>query len=301
MPCMSCLSCLEVGFGLGLAGWAVRYSEEAHSPARRGVAASTPVVPGAASEASSSNAVPETAKPPPAVGQPLQEVCFAVAQQLPPGPRVCILGGTAFKDPDSELIVKSLAKHFARNLASSVVVLTGGMQGVQETFARSMGVEVRRWSQAGQASEAGSPSSGEPRCQTDIVNLLPAGQASGYGVGRDVEAGADLEERKKVFAELGHIYLTVEGGPGVSQEASTAFSRGAVVLPISSTGGASSGMFGFPAQALERPAFATQEQWDRLQNKGDPDETALAVVQIIWTLISKGGVVGMKVGIGADE
>lgn len=288
-----CLSCLEVGFGLGLAGWAVRSAEEAPSPKR-----------GASSEASSSNAAPSNAAPSAldkrASSRQLSEVCEALSRQMPAGPRVCILGGTKFQDPDSELIVKSLAKHFARMLSSSVVVVTGGMSGVQETFARSMGVEAKRFSVGSdQMQEPGTP--GSVRCQTDIINLLPEGQASGYGVGRDFEAGADLEERKQVFAQLGHIYLTVEGGPGVSQEASTAFRRGAVVLPISSTGGASSGMFGFPEQALARPDFATEEQWEKLKNKGDPDETALAVVQIIWTLISKGGIVGLQMGTGANE
>jgi len=300
MPC-GCLDCLEVGCILTLAGLAVRYADEAPAKGRRPAApAAEAASPPQTSEASSSNAAP-TPLPPPAPVRPLAEVVEAVAQQLPPGPRVCILGGTAFQDPDSELIVKSLAKHFARNLSSSVVVLTGGMPGVQETFARSMGVEVRRWSvNPSSSSEPGSPGA-EPRCQTAIVNLLPAGQQSGYSVGRDVEAGSDLEERKQVFARLGHIYLTVEGGPGVAQEASTAFNRGAIVLPISSTGGASSGMFGFPAGALERPYWASAEQWGYLQAKGDADDIAVNVVQIIWTLISKGGPVGMQVGVGAGE
>jgi len=292
MSC-SCFTCLEVGFGISVAGLSIYFSPEA--PAERRDAANTaaPTSVPQAGQASSSGAAPPK---PEAPARPLAEVCEEVARQLPPGPRVCILGGTAFKDPDSELIVKSLAKHFARNLSSSVVVLTGGMSGVQETFARSMGVEGKRWSVA----STGTPPN-ERTSQTEIVNLLPDGQASNYGVGRDLEAGANLEERKQVFAQLGHIYLTVEGGPGVSQEASTAFSRGAVVIPISSTGGASSGMFGFPAEALQRPDYATQEQWDHLQTKGNPDDIAVAVVQMIWTLISRGGRVGMQVGIGQGE
>lgn len=280
-----CFACLEVGASLAAAGLAVWRSQES----------------GASRQLPSGAEAPGEAKPSLPAPLSLESQCEGLAAQLPAGrPRVCILGGTSFKDPDSELVVKSLARHFARHLSSSVVVLTGGMPGVQETFARSMGVEGRRWSSgiaAGSSEDlSSSVSSGT---LTSIVNLLPAGEASNYGVGCDLEAGSCLEDRKKIFAQLGHIYLTVEGGPGVAQEASQAFARGAVILPISCTGGASSGMFDFPKGALEQPEFASEEQWQCLQKKGDPDETALAVVQLVWTLISKGGVVGRQVGVGA--
>jgi len=191
-----------------------------------------------------------------------------------------VLGGTSFKEPRSELIVKAVARHFARELVGDVVVLTGGMPGVQETFARSLGVEVQRL----QEDEEEEDNRNAASCE--VVNLLPAGQHSDYGVGRDLEAGATLEERMEIFAQIGHIYLAVEGGPGVAKEASVAFGRGATVLPVASTGGASSGMFGFPAAALERPTYATQEQWDRLQKSAEADSVGAAVVQIIETLIS---------------
>jgi len=104
----------------------------------------------------------------------------------------------------------------------------------------------------------------------------------------DVEAGRSLEERTELLARLGQVYLTVEGGPRVAREALAAFQCGAVVLPLASTGGASSGMFGFPAEALSMPSFATPQQWDRLQRKGSPESTSRAVVEIISGLMAGG-------------
>lgn len=190
---------------------------------------------------------------------------------MPQGTRVCILGGQAFKDPDSEGVVKSLATLFAKELRNQIVVVTGGMAGVQETFGKTYALE---------ALQAGS--------QASVVNLLPRGQSSGFGVGQDMEAGADLEERKEIFALLGHIYITVEGGPGVAKEAGIAFQRGATVLPMISTGGASAGLLGFPPGALVQPSFVTPEQWRCLKEKVDPNEKAAAVVQILRAVMSKG-------------
>eukprot|EP00927_Polykrikos_kofoidii_P015732 TRINITY_DN17027_c0_g4_i1.p1 TRINITY_DN17027_c0_g4~~TRINITY_DN17027_c0_g4_i1.p1 ORF type:complete len:772 (-),score=137.59 TRINITY_DN17027_c0_g4_i1:56-2311(-) len=182
----------------------------------------------------------------------------AVAQLLPLGPRVCILGGTAFKNLASETIVKALGQAFAERLAGRVVVLTGGMPGVQQTFAVALG----------DAFPA-------------LVHLLPEGNASGFGVGMDVAAGATLPERMAIFGQLGDVYIVVEGGPGAASEAAAAFTRGALVLPLMTTGGASSGMFNFPADALQRPACATDKQWSCLRDPVAPEVIAAVVVEII--------------------
>eukprot|EP00927_Polykrikos_kofoidii_P015293 TRINITY_DN16783_c0_g1_i1.p1 TRINITY_DN16783_c0_g1~~TRINITY_DN16783_c0_g1_i1.p1 ORF type:complete len:975 (+),score=188.31 TRINITY_DN16783_c0_g1_i1:415-2925(+) len=182
----------------------------------------------------------------------------AVARQLPSGPRVCILGGTEFKDGASAAIVQELGRAFTARLAGRVVVLTGGMPGVQQTFATTLGSSFPA-----------------------LVHLLPEGKASGFDVGEDIVAGATLPERMVIFGELGDIYIAVEGGPGVASEAAAAFTRGALVLPLMSTGGASSGMFNFPAGALQRPPVATVEQWSSLREKAAPEVVAAAVVGII--------------------
>eukprot|EP00927_Polykrikos_kofoidii_P015299 TRINITY_DN16783_c0_g3_i1.p1 TRINITY_DN16783_c0_g3~~TRINITY_DN16783_c0_g3_i1.p1 ORF type:complete len:342 (+),score=79.24 TRINITY_DN16783_c0_g3_i1:142-1026(+) len=132
------------------------------------------------------------------------------------------------------------------------------MPGVQQTFATSLGGSFPA-----------------------LVHLLPEGKSSNFGVGEDLVAGATLQERMAIFGQLGDVYIAVEGGPGVATEAADAFRRGALVLPMMSTGGASSGMFSFPAAALERPDFATEEQWSCLREKVAPEVAAEAVVEII--------------------
>lgn len=172
--------------------------------------------------------------------------------------RVCILGGKKFNDEATKTLVQALARDFDY-LKEQVVILTGGMPGVQETFAQS--------------------------CPCESIHLLPQGEASNFGVGQDYPAFLDLDERIEVFGAVGQIYIAVEGGPGVAKEANAAFARGAIVIPLISTGGASGGMFDFPAGALEQPDYASPEQWDLLSVKGRPDETARAVVEMILQLL----------------
>eukprot|EP00419_Tripos_fusus_P006858 CAMPEP_0172681612 /NCGR_PEP_ID=MMETSP1074-20121228/17579_1 /TAXON_ID=2916 /ORGANISM="Ceratium fusus, Strain PA161109" /LENGTH=165 /DNA_ID=CAMNT_0013500141 /DNA_START=45 /DNA_END=542 /DNA_ORIENTATION=- len=145
-----------------------------------------------------------------------------------------------------------------------VVVLTGGMPGVQQTFAQSLG----------------------PNFDAQ-VHLLPEGKTSDFGVGTDIIAGHDLPERMQIFGSLGHVYVCIEGGPGVAKEAKQAFERGAKVLPIMSTGGASSGMFDFPQGALEKPDFVTDYQWSMMKAQGDPDATASAMTDVIFGIAGK--------------
>ncbi|CAK0857481.1 unnamed protein product [Prorocentrum cordatum] len=147
---------------------------------------------------------------------------------------VCVLGGTALQDDCSEALVQALARDLAAGLGPEVAFVTGGLPGVQRVFADHCGDGSRLW------------------------NLLPRAESSGYAVGRDVHAGADLAERKEVFGQLGDVYVTVEGGPGVAQECRAAAARGAAIVPLMRSGGASAGMFEFPPEALQRPAFATQ-------------------------------------------
>merc|ERR1712054_79572 len=102
-------------------------------------------------------------------------------------------------------LVKALARRLDQALPTSrAVFVTEGLPGVQETFARHCGDGSRVW------------------------NVLPNGSASSYsGIGRDIHAGANMEERKHIFASVGDIYVTFEGGPSVAQEAKIASTRGA--------------------------------------------------------------------------
>eukprot|EP00747_Dinoflagellata_sp_TGD_P083394 gnl/TRDRNA2_/TRDRNA2_162094_c0_seq1.p1 gnl/TRDRNA2_/TRDRNA2_162094_c0~~gnl/TRDRNA2_/TRDRNA2_162094_c0_seq1.p1 ORF type:complete len:495 (-),score=85.61 gnl/TRDRNA2_/TRDRNA2_162094_c0_seq1:113-1597(-) len=193
----------------------------------------------------------------PAIPFVLNDAVKAVREQLGAGKRICILGETEFHEADSEELVKAVAKQLEATFGAAGVFITCGKAGVQKVFAESCGDGSRVW------------------------NLLPHGQASGYGVGKDIQAGQDLAQRGQIFGRLGDIYITVEGGQGVAEEARSAFERGALVLPLVRTGGASEGMFDFPSGALLKPSFATREQWALLGDQGAPlADSAAAVIAI---------------------
>eukprot|EP00439_Symbiodinium_sp_Y106_P000851 s531_g1.t1 len=206
----------------------------------------------------------------------LQVLAKSVGEQLPAGPRICILGSTAFWKESTEPLVKALAHRTglgtgvqslkigmaALSLSlrdSNAVVLTGGMPGVQEVLAK------------------GLHNGGFQR----VVNLVHLGHESGFSAGEDLAAGLDAAERRRVFASLGDVYLCIEGGAGVAEEAQTAFDNGAFILPIPSTGGASGGAFNFPKAALQRPRHVSPEEWTMLGTDGHPEVAATAIVKIL--------------------
>lgn len=174
---------------------------------------------------------------------------------------ICILGGTAFKEAENEELVRLMAQELgARFGERGAIFLTGGMKGVQEVFARHCG---------------------DGSC---VHNLVPEGESSAFDVGKDIQAGKDLEQRKLIFGCVGDVYVTVEGGPGVAMEARTAFERGAAVLPLIRTGGASAGMFSFPPAALQKPPFATEEQWSELS---DPTVPVTSTIVTLGRIMEK--------------
>ena len=197
-----------------------------------------------------------------AEGETTEEAVSRIVKAAGGAPIVCILGSTSFNDADSEALVKALAEKLTATMDEAILV-TGGMAGVQQVFAESCGDGARVW------------------------NLLPVGQASGYLRGLDIHAGADLEQRKAIMGQLGDIYVTVEGGPGVSAEARAAHARGAGVLPMARTGGASSGMFDFPEAALKRPPCAGETEWALLFHPYAPAaQSAAAAAAIVAQMAS---------------
>eukprot|EP00931_Biecheleriopsis_adriatica_P106565 TRINITY_DN80999_c0_g1_i1.p1 TRINITY_DN80999_c0_g1~~TRINITY_DN80999_c0_g1_i1.p1 ORF type:complete len:467 (+),score=115.24 TRINITY_DN80999_c0_g1_i1:202-1401(+) len=179
-------------------------------------------------------------------------------------PCICILGGTAFQGSDSEALVKVVAAAVSSRLKSRVAFLTGGMAGVQQTFAENCCPGASLW------------------------HLVPRGEASNMPVGQDIHAGEGLAERKDIFGCVGDVYITVEGGPGVAHEASLAANRGAGVIPLIRTGGASSGMFDFPSESLEKPEWSTAQQWAAIQGKdASLQEVGECLAGMIETLLDK--------------
>ncbi|CAE7518942.1 zupT [Symbiodinium necroappetens] len=167
-------------------------------------------------------------------------------KELPPKPIVCILGGTAISKPDTEETVKELADALSARVGSRAVFMTGGMAGVQKAFADSCPEHM------------------------PLFHLTPFGEKSNFDMGQDVHAGVSLAERKDVYGLLGDLYITIEGGPGVAGEAKAAAERGAAVIPLIRSGGASAGMFDFPTGALNKPAWALEAQWALLSKEVAP-------------------------------
>merc|ERR1712232_1004316 len=126
-----------------------------------------------------------------------------------------------------------------------------------------------------------------------VFNLVPQDAECAFeGIGRTIAAGRHLDERIKLYGQVGHIYLTIEGGPGVAKEALAAYERGAKILPIMWTGGASNGLFGFPEGALRQPDWCTTQQWMQLKAQGDTqtpevlvEATARTVLEVIKSLV----------------
>jgi len=71
-----------------------------------------------------------------------------------------------------------------------------------------------------------------------------------------------------------------------SLEARTATNLGAVVLPLISTGGASSGKMDFPTSALEKQSWATEAQWNLIKEPNPPEEVAQAVIDMIESIMA---------------
>lgn len=185
----------------------------------------------------------------------------AMSRSLPKGMRLCVLGGKDFKNLENRQLVEAIARQVGVAFAGSMIVLTTGKQGVQENFVASLGNTL------------------------PVVNLVSAAEASGFGVGTDLVAGDTLEERMSVLGQIGDVYLTVEGGPVVAKEATVATQRQAAVIPLKSTGGASAGMFEFPQEALRKPSWATQEQWEKLESKAPPDQMAATIVAMLRAIL----------------
>ncbi|CAJ1424056.1 unnamed protein product [Effrenium voratum] len=175
--------------------------------------------------------------------------------------RVCILGGTAFLNTESSEFLKVFASELHERFAGEgILFITCGQPGIQEVFAKHCG--------------DGSL----------IRNLLVAGESAHFRVGQDLLAGRDAEQVKNLFLEVGDVYITVEGGPGVAQDARKVLARGATVLPLKRTGGASAGKFDFPEKALA-PSFVPEEQWARLGRSTTPlQEAAKTAVEVMVTI-----------------
>lgn len=182
---------------------------------------------------------------------------------------ICIVGSTVFTCPDSEVLIATLAADLDDSLGSKSVFVTGGMPGVQHTFAQAACYGNRVFAMVPEGFE-----------QSEQGAQIPH-------VGTIIHAGADLEARKEIFSQIGHIYITCEGGPGAAKEAAHAYARGAKVVPLIRTGGASGGMFNFPTEAFQNPepAYISESRWAALSNESiQVEHTAQACSTVVNAL-----------------
>lgn len=184
--------------------------------------------------------------------------------QMGAAPKVCILGSTTFSDPQSETMAEQMGKCLSEWAGDDVVLITAGAEGVQEAMTRGCSAKCH------------------------LFHLVEVGKASNFPRGRDVYAGKTVQEKKDVLGAIGDFYISIEGGPSVSQLCQAAVSRGAVVIPIRRSGGASAGMFGFPPVALQIPSFAETVEWDVLGSREVPVETTvLAALALLSRAVGK--------------
>jgi ABC-type multidrug transport system ATPase subunit len=196
-----------------------------------------------------------------------QSACGGVSrlkQEFGPGPYVGILSGQSYENTDTEEFVDAIAKALVATSNQRMTIITDGTQA------------------APQVSFAKGCKDGWLR----VLHLTPAAQKSDFDFGINVTAGANSDECKSIFEELGDIYITVGGGPNVAEQAQEAFERGATVVPLVRTGGASSGLFGFPPAVLKKPDFIGEEDWERVISKDIPIAEAAASVATIITKLT---------------
>eukprot|EP00927_Polykrikos_kofoidii_P052939 TRINITY_DN469_c0_g2_i8.p1 TRINITY_DN469_c0_g2~~TRINITY_DN469_c0_g2_i8.p1 ORF type:complete len:721 (-),score=60.18 TRINITY_DN469_c0_g2_i8:60-2222(-) len=176
---------------------------------------------------------------------------------------VCILGSATFSEPAHETLVGELAAALG---PLPLTFITGGMAGVEKTFASNL-AHVHK-----------------------LVHVRPFGHPSGFEWGRDAFAGRNEDETRAIIGAIGDIYITVEGGQGVAFEATAAYKRGALVLPLIRTGGASSGMFNFPQEALRCPGFIklrNRHMWELIRRHDVPIEKTVEAVYFFMECYSK--------------
>lgn len=190
-----------------------------------------------------------------------------VRQDLGNRTTICILGSEKLESATAEELAVALASALNAAVGNQVVFLTSGLAGVQEVFAK-------------RCAKIGGT----------VINVLPAGRECDYGVGRDVALAVGQQQHSHIFGQIGDVYVSIEGGPAVAQEAETAFARGAYVVPIVRSGGASGGMYGYPAGALQKPHFADEASWSLLSScSASNEESAQAAARLVSGFIFKHG------------
>lgn len=181
-----------------------------------------------------------------------------VISQIVAGPRLAVIGSTQFWDAGSPALCEAIARELAA--IEQLVALTGGMDGVGQTFA--------------EAYEAARRSNGLP---VNLYHLLPRGSAR-QDSGTTLIAGGDFHERREILGLAAQIYLVIEGGPGTEHEAAVAVSRGVAMIPVGRSGGHARELHA----ALKAPCESATNDWELLaSSEATCDAVAAAVARLV--------------------
>ena len=190
------------------------------------------------------------------------ELAANLTAQLPPAPRIAVIGSTSFWHPDSEATCQLIGAQLAQ--LNPLLLLTGGVPGVGEAVGRSF------FAACGSAEQR-------------TFHVLPADSAAwDYGV--TLFGGRTMAERRKVLGRMSPIYLVIEGGPGTAHEHQVASKRGATIVPVGRTGGHAGTIY----PRTTKPTAAAPADWEAL-GSAEPAEIATAVASIMRAVIAAEG------------
>eukprot|EP00933_Yihiella_yeosuensis_P035870 TRINITY_DN29508_c3_g1_i1.p1 TRINITY_DN29508_c3_g1~~TRINITY_DN29508_c3_g1_i1.p1 ORF type:complete len:463 (+),score=112.64 TRINITY_DN29508_c3_g1_i1:3-1391(+) len=174
-----------------------------------------------------------------------QTIINSLQAALGDAPTVRILGSSTFQGEESEELTKLIAEQFAKVLSPKTVFITSGRTGVEQGFVHHLQESTK---------ELGS--------NLRVLNLICQGETSSIKLGKAMQVGsATAAERRQILSQIADVYVTIEGGPGTSEEIRLANARGAAVVALQRSGGASAGLFGVPQDVLEQPVGANPDAW----------------------------------------
>mmetsp|Transcript_4905 Transcript_4905/g.11461 ORF Transcript_4905/g.11461 Transcript_4905/m.11461 type:complete len:703 (+) Transcript_4905:88-2196(+) len=185
------------------------------------------------------------ASPPAAKTATWREVVADIRSEAHDAYFVCIMGGAETPGTGTVMLLSSLAQELISRLPRSVIFVVGGSQGVPQAF-----------------------SDGLAETDSDRVWKVTEGWLQ--------KRGLTPEDERTLLAQLGDVYVFVEGTGDASWVAREAAQRGADLVPIRRSGGASSGLFDFPPEALRRPPFVGEACWALLADTSAPIAAASA-------------------------
>lgn len=193
-----------------------------------------------------------------AESEAVEEGIKIAERQLPDKLRICILGGTEVNGNRTEDLVRKVAQSMHEAFNGKVAFLLGGSPRLRACFAQAMG---------------------NSDC---LFNFHLNDEVSDCEAGLSIHCGSCANVRSHVLSQLAEVYISFEGDSNTAREASLAYNRGVLVLPVKYTGGASGGLHSFPAPALWMPEdCASIGQWSRLCERCDPELTASALSGIV--------------------